>query len=298
MEWTRRLSGRLFPARRLTTSFAAADVIAAIDLMGDDRRRERHVLETAIDAGAAAVPHLVKALGRHVNSKRRVTLWALAYLGGDEAIGALQDEVLVRSGSDATAALCAALPSRASPDDRAFLIRILESRPQCPSMHQWEAVTTAAMAIGILRAQEAVPALEKVMREAPGIPAHAAEVAASWIREGTLAVDITDMSPAEAPILAAVFANGIPRSDEATEFVDAQRRGVWVRQAGLWSFRRGIGTGRLPRMGLSIHQSPDSARALVSAALVFGPANGEGCDYVLEWRESWNVKSLVLTWTS
>lgn len=298
MEWISRLSGRLFPAHGPTTSDAGADVIGAIGSMGDDRQREHYVLEAAIDAGPAAVPHLVKALARYANSKRRVALWALAYLGGDEAIGALRDEVLVRASDEATAALCAALPSRATPDDRAFLIRVVESRLQGLSITGWQAVTTAALAIGILREEEAIPALEKVMRDAPGIPAHAARTAAQWIRRGPLAVDVTDVSANEAPILAAILANGIPRSDEAREFSDTERHGVWSRQVGQWSFRRSDGTERLPRMGLRIHQSRDSVRALVSAALIFGPANGEGYDYLLERRISWKVKGLVFRWIS
>ena len=202
-----------------------SEVVAIIDQIDERRHDERRAIEAAIDAGPSALPCITKALGQYTQSKRQVALWTLAYLGGDPAIETLQHESIVRPGPGVTAALCAALATRGNQQDRSVLVQTLEARPLDSSIDAWQAVTSAALSLGILRAEEAIPALEKAVREAGGITGQAAQLAASWIRDGPFGLDVTNLSSAEAPVLAAAVANGVPRSDEACEFCDVDSKG-------------------------------------------------------------------------
>ena len=275
-----------------------SDVVAIIDQMDERRRGERQAIDAAIDAGPSVLPNITKALGRYSQSKREVALWTLAYLGGDRAIEALRHECMIRPGPGVAAALCTALASRGNEEDRSLLVEMLEARPSDRSIGEWQSVTSAALSLGVLRVAGAIPVLEKTVREAPGIPGEAARFAVRWIRDGPFAVDVTNLSSAEASVLAAVIENGVPRSEEASESCDVDRHGAWIREGRRWSFRPGLPTLRLPAIGFWIHRSPDSLRAIVSAALYFGPANGVGYDYVMRNDETWRVKALVFKWIS
>ena len=302
---TGRLSGRppgdrcameLFRENGSSPQSAPPALVLAIEKAGDDPDDNRLVLEAAIDAGSSAVPYLERLLSRGTEPQRILSLVALAYVGGDDAIRALQNEFGRRPGIEVLPYLSYALGSRGNPDDRAFLIRSLAGEANDDDGHS---VVSAALSLGVLRAAEAVPALTRTLRKDPGTSAsQAAETALSWMtrRKGEAPLDLAGP---DAAIIAALLENGVPGDYEADEFVDDERGGTWVRRANRWSFRPGVSNRRYPSISIDVHSSPDSQRALVSIGLGFGLKNGSGYDYVLRKISGrWAVQSVMPTWVS
>ena len=297
MSWLSRLTTRSM-SRVFGTRTATQDMIAAIDQCDDARRDWRKSLETAVDMGPEAVEEIRTALPACRGAKRSAAIWALAYIGGSGAISLLRHECERQHDSETRAALHLALASRGTTEDRECLVRAIEEGSMADRDlfdRTWYAVECAAWSLGVLRAKEALPTLERAMAGAPGI---GIQVAAQWIRQGVFAVDATNVASVEAAILATVLETGVPRTDKASEFADPDRAGRWVRDVRRWSFHPGLEDAGAPKLGFRIHRSPDSLRALVSAGLVFGPANGAGYDYVLSKDPRWRVTGLVSTWIS
>lgn len=258
----------------------------------------RAVPTAALEAGTLATPFLRGLLGRSKNDeKRELALLALAYIGGPAAVELLRREWKRTAGTTERSLLAFAIASTGSKQDRAFLIRSLKGEHFGDA---WMPIVSAALSLGVLRAREAIPALEATARKVPdSISSHAAAEALRWIRQGRWSVDVPGSTAADRAI-ATVIANGIPRTDEAERFYDSDRQGYWQVGKEVWTFARESGQDeKVPSLSFKVHIEQGGNRALVSTSVYFGPLNAVGYDYVLR-RESgnWLLQGVFFTWIS
>ena len=244
------------------------------------------VLETT----AADVPALAGLLARGTDAQRSAAALALGYGGGDAAIDAL------RADADGGVMLSLALGRRGAAADRAELIRALDG-PQIGD--DWPRIVGAALSLGVLRATEAVPALERIATDDGTLVSDAAQDALRWIRQGAWRVDGLPAVSDEDRIIAAAFRNGIPRTEDASLFNDDDRGGAWIRDGGSWRFRAGARAADAPELGFTVTFNAQRTRAILSVSLVFGRLNGSGYDYVLSREtDGWKVRGVMFTWIS
>ncbi len=255
----------------------------------------RDVVWRAVDVGNLAVPSLRGVLARRDRDTRNAAVVALAYIGGSDAIAALQAEYGRRPTPETEAMLCYALGSRGMPEDRGYLARALRVHPD----GEWYPIVAAELSLGVLRDRDAIRPLEATARRQPGnSESDFAEVALEWIRRPGPTPTVSLGASVADQIVAAVLRHGIPTTEAASEFSDRGRSGTWVRRGKDWSFKSGVLTAA-PQLSFSVHVSPDDLRALVSVSVRFGPLSGTGYDYVLtSGGGTWNVRSVFFTWIS
>jgi hypothetical protein len=243
-----------------------------------------------LDTTPADVPALAGLLARGTEAQQSAAALALGYGGGDAAIDAL------RAHATAGTMLGLALGQRGTTADRAELIRALDG-PHVGD--EWPRIVAAALALGVLRATEAVPALERIATDDGSLVSDAAQDAVRWIRQGTWRVDALPAASDEDRIIAAAFRNGIPRTEEASLFNDDERGGAWIRDGDRWRFRPDARTADAPELGFTVTFNAQRTRAILSVSLVFGQLNGSGYDYVLSREaDGWKVRGVMFTWIS
>ncbi len=250
----------------------------------------------AIDAGESAIDMLEKFLKPGVNAEaRRRAIRALSTIGGNRAVGLLREHVMGKGTTFERGYFASALASTGTPEDIQILIAGLEG-PQFGT--NWTPIVASALALGVLRAEQAIPALEATASKSSiSGAANAARQALNWIRQGQWRVQIP-LESEEDLAIATVLRNGIPRTEEAERFHDPDRMKTWHRRGDNWTLEEDSFEGP-PRIWLRVHISPDSTRALVSVGMVFGIRNGKGYDFLLKKIDSrWKVTGLHSTWIS
>jgi hypothetical protein len=245
----------------------------------------------AIDAGPSAVPYLKQMLSSKDPKKKINAAELLAYIGGEEAIEALQDAQEAGS-REFDWALCSAVASRGNRSDIMFLINAMN--PNHP--HSQDFSPTAIYSLGILRAKEAIPALEReTKREAGDIRADAAKDVLNWIRGKPVSVRAEELSTPDRDIISAIFVNGIPRTRIFKQLKDRERNAFWIRKKNLWEFRKDHKGDGFPAISFDIHLSPDESRALVIVDVVWVPGSSTKYNFILQKTEStWKLRSITL----
>jgi len=250
----------------------------------------------AIDAGPAAVPALRDLLRDKDDDIRFRAMTALAYIGGDSALVVLEREYRRTPAVGTKSLLCAALATRGTPEDRAFLARSLKGEH---FGSEWMPIVSAALSLGILRAADSRGALEAAASMKEGLASQAAAQALLWLSDGRSRVTGIDVNSDTGAVVAAVLANGVPRMDEARAFADTARNGVWQRNDHEWTFRRSRLPQHLPEVSFVPHISRNGKAAVVSVSITFGSLNASGYDFVL-WKDSsgWHPVAIFFTWIS
>ena len=247
-----------------------------------------------LDLAAGDVPSLAELLARGTEAQQSAAMVALGYGGGDAAIAALRAHA--RPGDPVSAMLCLALGQRGTAADRADLTRALDGEH---IGDEWPPIVAAALALGVLRGREAVPALEHTAVDDGSSASGAAREALRWIEHGDWKVDALPATSDEDRIIAAAFRNGIPRTDETAVFNDDDRGGAWIRNGDAWRFRAGARAADGAHLGFAARLNAARTRAILSISLTFGPLNGGGYDYLLTRDAAgWRVRGVFFTWIS
>ncbi len=263
------------------------------DDFGVDSDRETVFLDTT----DADVPALAQLLAHGTEPQQIAAKQALGYggLNSEAAIRAL----LADAGADHRryrGMLIAALGQRGSPADRAHLIRILEEEPLG---RDWSAIMGAGLALGVLRATEAVPALERVAGAGDRNAGPYARETLLWLREGPWNVEALPGATDEDQMIRAALRVGLPGSADNSTFNDEARGGVWIFEGHAWRFRAGGRAADAVHLGFSSRQNAARTRAILSAGISCGMLCGSGYDYVLTREGSgWKVTGLLHTWVS
>jgi hypothetical protein len=162
----------------------------------------------SINAGQKAIPYLRSILLSDNKWKRRRAAMALAYIGGDNAISAINAACKLKN-DDMEPYLCYASTSRGSKSDIKYLISALKSNER-------NTRDAAAFSLGVLRVLKAIPDLEQE-------GGSAALEAVRWMRSGPVSIknmDSLSMPLPETDIIAAIFLNGIPRISHVSQLSD------------------------------------------------------------------------------
>jgi hypothetical protein len=276
---------------------APAPLVQLIKASNDDSPNDRTLIEAAIDASPGTASQVASFLKDGNESQRSAALVALAYMGGETALAALQRYYNRTNDTQAKTLLCFALAARGSGEDRALLMRSLAGEH---IGDEWPPIVSSALSPGVLRAREATGALKTTAAKEEGsIASHAASEALRWIEHGKWDVEREPSASQTDRAVAAVFINGVPRTEEATAFFEEERGRIWVLQNGTWKFRRGARPEGTPSITFNVHFNPQNTRALVSVGLTFGPLNGAGYDYLLRRDgDVWKVDGVLFTWIS
>lgn len=262
---------------------------------GYSTAQEQKVLEAAVDAGSTAVASLQALLTDDDSARRDVAIKALAYIGEEPAILALQREYERRPADWTKTFLCYAVSSRGDAADQEFLLRVLADRPSARGLTDLR--PAAALALAVLRSSPAIPLLKQMAAEEPGtLPALAAAFALSWMT-AQHPMARWRHKPQEAEIVSAVFAHGLP--DRSVDvFVDPTRKGTWRRNNEQWTLDSSIQARGVPSMQARVHRAPDSsARAVVRVDFGFSRNDAFGYDYVSrQTSRGWSVRSVFWAW--
>ena len=251
----------------------------------------------ALDATADDRARLAVILRRGSEAQRNAALFALAYSGGDDAIATLERYRHPTNDAARRALLCFALAGRGAGADRAALVRALRGEH---IGDEWPPIVAAALSLGVLRAADATPALERVAGTDDGtLAANAAREALRWLRQGPWRVELPADASDDDAVIGAAFRNGIPRTADAPAFYEAARGGAWTLEGSVWRFRRGPRAAGTPALDFTVHRNARRTRALLSVGVSFGPKNGSGYDYLLV-RDggTWRVTGVMFTWVS
>jgi len=271
-------------------------LIAAVRAADADDDDLEAVQRAALDATADDRSRLAAILRRGTSAQRGAALTALAYAGGDDAIAVLQRDAHPATDTARRALLCFALAGRGTGADRAVLTRQLRGEH---FGDEWPPIVAAALSLGVLRAADAAPALERVANAGDGIAAHTAAEALRWIRKGPWRIELPASASADDRVIAAAFRNGIPRTAGAPAFYEASRGGAWALEDAVWRFRPRPRTADEPTIQFTVHRNATETQALLSIAVIFGPRNGAGYDYVLVRQgDEWRVRGVQFTWIS
>jgi hypothetical protein len=272
-------------------------LMAAVRAADADDDGLEAVLRAALDATEDDRSRLAAVLRRGTSPQRAAALTALAYAGGDEAIATLQREGHPSTDTNRRALLGFALAGRGTGADRAVLTRELRGEH---FGDDWPPIVAAALSLGVLRAAEATPALERVANTADGSgAAHAADEALRWIRNGPWRIELPASSSDDDRVIAAAFRNGIPRTADAPAFYEASRGGAWTLDGAVWRFHPRPRTAEEPTLDFTVHRNGSGTQALLSVAVSFGPKNAAGYDYVLVRQgDEWRVRGVRFTWIS
>jgi len=243
-----------------------------------------------LDTAAVDVPALAELLARGTEPQQMAASEALGYGSGDAAIAALRANA---GAGPASSMLPLALGIRGTAADREELVSALVVKDG-----RWPP-EGAALSLGVLRAREAVPALERLATGDGSDMSAAAHEALRWIRQGTWRVDDLPAASDEDRVIAAVFRNGIPRTEGLSLFNDDERGGAWICDGDRWRFRAGARAADAPELGFNVRFNAQRTRAILSVSVVFGPLNGSGYDYVLSREaDGWKVRGVIPTWVS
>jgi hypothetical protein len=250
-----------------------------------------------LDAGEATLIPIKAALaGANSPEALERISGALAHIGGVQSVSMLRELYNVHPTVGIRAALCFALASTGTADDRKFLIEALQGK------HfggEWYPLVAAAYSLGVLRASEAKPALRASAGMKAGFASFAAEDALEWMEKGDRSVKFEKAGGVDDEVIAAIVANGLPRLNESPIFVEGVHQRVWrIGSSGDWTVGSFSHGEDVPSVGFQVVRSKDGMRAIVSVTLYFGILNANGFDYFLERSDHWRVRCLVPTWES
>jgi hypothetical protein len=259
---------------------------------------EEELPKAAVDAGPSAIPVLRDRLQRlPEGDKRLIILAAIAFIGGDAAIPLLRAEYARTKDEDLKAeiksGLAAILSTVDTPENRTQLIRMLADDPK-----DWNTVEAAAFSLGLLRAQEAIPALRRVPKDPHRGSSQAVDLALKWIDKGYWHI-ATSPSTDEGRAIAAVLRNGSPNIKENDYVLDERGGALWKHGSAGWSFTRGDLPGNSGGPTASAYIGTEGSRAMVTVETHCGPLCGTGYAFFLR-REggSWKVQMIVMTWVA
>jgi len=275
-------------------------VAVAESSLDDDGSRD--TIEASLEGTPEDVPRLARLLKTGSPDQRAAAMTALGYVGGDRAIAALAGYAARTGDRAATALLHFAMGARGHAVDRRALIDALDREPSSV------ATFAAALALGVLRADEARPRLSELARvDATGYTGEAAATALAWLDRGSWQAEVPAPGSDDEHVVAAVLRHGIPGVSADTAYADPSRRGTWIHEQGRWHLRPGADddAGLLPPFGsgptldVGVRRSRDGARALTMVTVSHGPDATTGWDYVLARRDDgWQVRGVMLTLVS
>ncbi len=253
---------------------------------------EDELPRAAIDAGPPAVPAIRNILDRSTDEDRRLlALAAAVYIGGDAAVSLVRQQYTRQRDDDFNGAMAAVLASVDTPQNRRELIGMLSK-----NRDDWHTVQTAAFSLGILRANDAVSALQAITQPSTSSGA-AAAIALRWIGKGYSAVGTTPNSE-EGRVIATVLRNGSPTIAETHAVLDESNGGFWKHGPSGWIFNRGEvtdGTREGPTIKALI--GAEGSRALVSLEMHCGLLCGSGYQIVLRKEGgNWKMQMIQMAW--
>jgi hypothetical protein len=258
---------------------------------------ERSVLE----AGETAIPLLKTGLSDGSNDQRRaVGMYLLSLVGTNEARDILRHQYNLRREPWTKVLLIFCMSVLGDHADVPFLIDSLKGEHYGD---EWPPIEQAALALGILRAKEAIPALKSCASEDTGsIASDAAKEALKWMTHGPPSTPQINDAPEREQILLTMFRSGIPRTDWANVFYEEDHHLKWSFANGGWTFQKVVferAASDAPSIRFDVHVTKDHSKALVAVGMTFGPLNGKGYNYLLKKvNGQWKVVAMLSTWIS
>ena len=250
----------------------------------------------ALEAGNGGIPLLEEALNDPV--RQGLAVVGLAYLGGPKSTELLRRHY-EKTGAGKSG-LCFALASTGTPEDRKFLIESLVVEDTLFG-NDWYTRACAAYSLGVLRAREAIPALERTARKKDGrFDSAAAEAALRWIQEDPPSVPHLSNPSERDRVILAVLGHAIPSTDRSDVFFEEQASRLWENRGAGWRVRTVTTEPEdTPSISFDVFITNDGQRALCAVGLHFGHLDAIGYDYVLRKdNDTWKVVGLILTWVS
>jgi hypothetical protein len=164
-------------------------------------------------------------------------------------------------------ALCLAMASTGTDEDVNFLIQAIEADPQARSIP----VMSAAISLGILKAEKARPTLEKLAQIPDTRYAEAASHALEWMDKEPASSMDDHLSELD-KIIYALISYGLPSIEEGVTCVGEEL--IWTFRDGRWVGRKpgkGENTKKLRKHPFQIHITKDGSRAMARGAGYYGP---------------------------
>jgi hypothetical protein len=282
----------LLAASDLSAQSASTTRLIALLRSSDPGRDHRQFIRAVVDAGPEAIAALDRLLQSEASPNRAYTLASICLIGGKEAASILQREA-IRGDATVKRALAATLATADSPENRAVLVRMLSDNSDDGGTFQ-----AAALALGLLRAQEGLQALQLITPTPHSAEAETVEIAMQWMTGGEWAVDVKNTGERDR-ILAAVLRNGMPGLSAAIPVLDETTGKIWRYERSGWTARASLpARGDFLGVVANAMTSSDGTRAVMSAEFRCGPGcEGGAYDVVLRKRSSqWRVVSLVPGW--
>jgi hypothetical protein len=257
-----------------------------------DRDSAEELPRAAIDAGPPAIPDLRAAVANARDEDRQVLgLAAIGYIGGPAAVSVIRAEVQKNPADEFRAGLATVLATDDSPATRQELIRMLSEK-----RGDFRTIQAAALALGILRAPEGLPALRSVPRSTNRVQTQAAEIAIRWIERGYSSVAITPAND-RGRAIAAVLRNGSPNLRDDDLVADEAGKGSWKFGITGWAFTQT--ELRDSRVEVTAFIGAEGSRALVILESHCGPRCGSGYHFVLRKDgQQWKVQMIIAAWVS
>jgi len=249
--------------------------------------------DEALDEGERALADAGEALAVGRGSMRQsLAAHCAAIVGGPVARDILETAHGRIGGDGVKSELASCMASTGSRDDVRFLIRALEGEQ---IGDHWGPIVSAALALGVIRAEAARDALQACAARGRGtIASHAAAQALAWIRTPP----VVPSSPGDSVsdrIVKVVFRCGIPGNDASPCFTEREDR-VWVRSGNTWLVQPACPSPSPPHPPSilpKIHFGKDGRSALVRVTVWFGPMAATYYTYVLRnVGNRWRVTAL------
>lgn len=285
-----RLPSRLRRYRRTLnplTGKAISDTVAAL----------------ATEAGEDALDTLQNLIVNKNRDVRYNAAYSLAIIGGSRACEIIKAEYHIANDLNLKTPLCLCLSSTGTKDDIKFLIGVLDGEIINEKGEPvWRPIEAAALSLGVLRAADAIPELEKLYKEnSSSIPGQTAGEALNWIKKNELSIGLPG-STEEENIIYTVLYFGIPKIHRSQIYFDETNGKIWRLDRGRWVSRqipKKESPDQYPRIAFEIYVKSDGTAAVVNVDLIFGKLSGKGYTYILKREDNqWHVRSLDSTWIS
>lgn len=273
---------------------------AAEDRSLDPLLAEEHMKLAVLERDASALPFLLEALSADPSgASAELAALGLAYFGGETAVDALRQAYTDTANYSLKSLLCFAMASTGRPHDIDFLIASLESQY---SLRSWASKASAAYALGVLGAAEAMRTLREVASGSRA-PAGAARRAIWWITDRPAQPDFFASENLRNQLIEQVLSWAV-LPDGPNSLYTADTSTIWRRERGTWrplhrSGGRAMEADRLPRVSFDVHLSTDQRRALIQVSFTFSMYDGGSYDYLLRRTVAgWQVIGIRHTFSS
>ncbi|MCI0445981.1 hypothetical protein L0152_22550 [bacterium] len=261
-----------------------------------------------VEHGEALLPFLKSKLNDSNEDHRGLAIYGISMIGGLEAREILRKEYEQKSDIEerawAKATLCRVMASTKTEADIDFLIASLKGPGLTDEGETiWQPKEAAALALGILRVESALPGLKNCSEYNNwGIDSHACLTALRWISGKKIETPQEKVAGEEDQIILKIFRTGIPRIDESNSFFEKARNRRWVHAQNEWRFEHIVSAAAVkdsPAISFETIISSDKQRAMVNVGLIFGRLNGSGYTYMLKkGKGGWEVTALIHSWIS